>query len=250
MDVHAFKEVAEPVVKAEEEQVIALLVDVVEGQMDALMMDMEEDLAVLFSDDDFGDDASDGLGEEESWEVSCYINNKEESDFKKIIWEHLNKEYMQEQAAKEAAAAAARKLYTGTPEEIEAKVLAAATAAAVASKRQKEKAKRALEAKNAKPAQTAAEAAGQHFTKKRLSSKINYDALNSIFDDEPSEKKSRIDDGDTKGEESGNVKNETKDAVDMEEEEDLEYDDDDETQGDEWRYNNEYEMDGYYEEEY
>nr|GEV87708.1 transcription factor IIIB 60 kDa subunit-like isoform X1 [Tanacetum cinerariifolium] len=84
---------------------------------------------------------------------------------------------------------------------------------------------------------------------KRLSSKINYDALNSIFDDEPSEKKSRIDDGDAKGEESGNVKSETKDAVDGEEEEDLEYDDDDETQGDEWIYNNEHEMDGYYEEE-
>ncbi|PWA46476.1 Brf1-like TBP-binding [Artemisia annua] len=190
-------------------------------------------------------DETDTLSEIDDNEVSCYINNKEESDFKKIIWEHLNKEYMQEQAAKEAAAAAARKLYTGTPEEIEAKVLAAAAAAAVASKRQKEKAKRALEAKNAKPAQTAAEAAGQHFTKKRLSSKINYDALNSIFDDEPSEKKNRIDDG----EESGNVKDETKDAVDGEEEEDLEYDDDDETQGDEWKYNNEHEMDGYYEEE-
>lgn len=62
---------------------------------------------------------------------------------------------------------------------------------------------------------------------------------------QPSEKKNRIDDG----EESGNVKDETKDAVDGEEEEDLEYDDDDETQGDEWKYNNEHEMDGYYEEE-
>ncbi|GJY34743.1 hypothetical protein Tco_0419212 [Tanacetum coccineum] len=42
----------------------------VEGQMDALMMDMEEDLAVLFSDDDFEDDALDGFGEEEVWEVA------------------------------------------------------------------------------------------------------------------------------------------------------------------------------------
>ncbi|GJY91862.1 hypothetical protein Tco_0507644 [Tanacetum coccineum] len=33
----------------------------VEGQMDAPMMDMEEDLAVLFGDDDFEDDASDGV---------------------------------------------------------------------------------------------------------------------------------------------------------------------------------------------
>ncbi|KAL4579687.1 hypothetical protein LXL04_015844 [Taraxacum kok-saghyz] len=50
--------------------------------------------------------------------VSCYLNNEEESRFKKIIWEQMNKEYMQEQAAKEAAAAAARKLYTRTSEEI------------------------------------------------------------------------------------------------------------------------------------
>ncbi|GJU81945.1 hypothetical protein Tco_1284310 [Tanacetum coccineum] len=70
MDVHAVEEVVVPVVEAEEEQVIAPVVDVVEGQMDAPMMDMEEDLAVLFSDDDFEDDASDGFGEEEVWEVN------------------------------------------------------------------------------------------------------------------------------------------------------------------------------------
>ncbi|GKG37165.1 hypothetical protein Tco_0447338, partial [Tanacetum coccineum] len=34
--------------------------------MDAPMMEMEEDLAVLFCDDDFEDDASDGFGEEEA----------------------------------------------------------------------------------------------------------------------------------------------------------------------------------------
>ncbi|GKB95774.1 hypothetical protein Tco_0981911 [Tanacetum coccineum] len=67
MVVPAVEEVAEPV---EELQVIALVVDVVEGQMDAPMMDMEEDLAVLFGDDDFEDDASDGFGEEEVWEVN------------------------------------------------------------------------------------------------------------------------------------------------------------------------------------
>ncbi|GJX10692.1 hypothetical protein Tco_0200551, partial [Tanacetum coccineum] len=37
----------------------------------------------------------------------------------------------------------------------------------------------------------------------------------------PSEKKNRIDDGDAKGEEYGNVKNATKDAVDGEEEENF-----------------------------
>ncbi|GKE73093.1 hypothetical protein Tco_1535134, partial [Tanacetum coccineum] len=38
--------------------------------MDALMIDMEEDLAALFDDDDFKDDASDGFSEEEVWEVN------------------------------------------------------------------------------------------------------------------------------------------------------------------------------------
>ncbi|GKD48933.1 hypothetical protein Tco_1277909 [Tanacetum coccineum] len=66
----AFKEVAETVVEAGEEQVIALVVDVAEGQIDASMMDMEEDLAALFDDDDFEDDASDGFGEEEACEVN------------------------------------------------------------------------------------------------------------------------------------------------------------------------------------
>ncbi|GKD76741.1 hypothetical protein Tco_1339362 [Tanacetum coccineum] len=48
MVVLAIKEAAEPVVEPEEEQ----------------------DLAVLFGDDDFEDDASDGFGEEEVWEVN------------------------------------------------------------------------------------------------------------------------------------------------------------------------------------
>ncbi|GKE35879.1 hypothetical protein Tco_1455201 [Tanacetum coccineum] len=39
-------------------------------KMDAPMIDIEEDLAVLFGDDDFEDDALDGFGEEEVWEVA------------------------------------------------------------------------------------------------------------------------------------------------------------------------------------
>ncbi|GJZ94837.1 hypothetical protein Tco_0667040 [Tanacetum coccineum] len=70
MVVPAVEEVAELVVEAEEEQVIAPVIDVAEGQMDAPMIDMEEDLAALFGDDDFEDDASDGFGEEEVWEVN------------------------------------------------------------------------------------------------------------------------------------------------------------------------------------
>ncbi|GJR53179.1 phospholipase-like protein [Tanacetum coccineum] len=61
-----------------DEQMVVLAVDEIAEQMvvpaveemDAPMMDMEEDLAVLFGDDDFEDDASDGFGEEEVWEVN------------------------------------------------------------------------------------------------------------------------------------------------------------------------------------
>ncbi|GJS36231.1 hypothetical protein Tco_0534613 [Tanacetum coccineum] len=70
MVVLAIEEVAEPVAEAEEELVIAPAIDIEEGHIDAPMMDMEEDLAALFGDDDFEDDASDGFSEEEVWEVN------------------------------------------------------------------------------------------------------------------------------------------------------------------------------------
>ncbi|GJX91195.1 hypothetical protein Tco_0344521 [Tanacetum coccineum] len=63
-------DVVEPVAEAEEEQVIAPVVDIVEGHMDVQMIDMEEDLAALFDDDDFEDDSSDGFGEEDVCEVN------------------------------------------------------------------------------------------------------------------------------------------------------------------------------------
>ncbi|GKF96991.1 hypothetical protein Tco_0292812, partial [Tanacetum coccineum] len=66
----AIEEVAEPIVEAEEEQVIAPAVDMEEGQMDVPLMDIEEDLAALFGDDDFEEDASDGFDEEEVWDVN------------------------------------------------------------------------------------------------------------------------------------------------------------------------------------
>ncbi|GKB30973.1 hypothetical protein Tco_0870374, partial [Tanacetum coccineum] len=41
-----------------------------EEQMDAPVIDMEEDLVALFGDGDFEDDASDGFDEVEVWEVN------------------------------------------------------------------------------------------------------------------------------------------------------------------------------------
>ncbi|GKE64058.1 hypothetical protein Tco_1518219, partial [Tanacetum coccineum] len=70
MVVPTIEEVVEPVAEAEEEQVIVPAVDMEEGQMDVPVMDMEEDLAALFGDDDFEDDAFNRFGEEEVWEVN------------------------------------------------------------------------------------------------------------------------------------------------------------------------------------
>ncbi|GJW28840.1 hypothetical protein Tco_0045715 [Tanacetum coccineum] len=50
-------EIVEPIVKAEE-QVIALVIN------------MDDDIAMVFGDDDFGDDDSEGFDEEEVWEVN------------------------------------------------------------------------------------------------------------------------------------------------------------------------------------
>ncbi|GJW16901.1 hypothetical protein Tco_0024337 [Tanacetum coccineum] len=57
MVVPAIKEVAEPIDEAKE-------------QMIALVVDMDEDIAMLFADDDFEDDASEGFDKEEVWEVN------------------------------------------------------------------------------------------------------------------------------------------------------------------------------------
>ncbi|XP_058214235.1 transcription factor IIIB 60 kDa subunit isoform X2 [Rhododendron vialii] len=129
-------------------------------------------------------DEPDRLSDIDDDEVEGYLNNEEECYYKKIIWEEMNKEYLQEQAAKEAAAAAAFKDLSGASDEMRsAQELAAAANAAVAKSREERRKKRASE--NGNPAQTAAEATRQMLTKKGLSSKINYDVLDKLFDDQP-----------------------------------------------------------------
>ncbi|XP_057497784.1 uncharacterized protein LOC130782475 isoform X2 [Actinidia eriantha] len=133
-------------------------------------------------------DLSESLSDIDDIEVDGYLHNEEEKHYKKIIWEEMNREYIQEQEAKEAAAAAAKKAFEAKfrnwPEEMQAaQDLAAAAAAAVAKSRKEMQQKRAAEARNSTPAQTAAEAARQMLTKKRLSSKINFDVLEKLFDE-------------------------------------------------------------------
>ncbi|XP_031125975.1 transcription factor IIIB 60 kDa subunit-like isoform X1 [Ipomoea triloba] len=137
--------------------------------------------------------STDSLSDIDDAEMNGYIHTEEESRKKRIIWEELNKEYIQEQAAKEAAAAALKNL-DGLSDDVQAAYeLAAAAAAAVAKSREKRRQKRAAEAKTAGPAQTAAEATRKMLQKKRLSSKINFDVLETLFDDDnPPAKESKL----------------------------------------------------------
>ncbi|KAF5192631.1 Transcription factor iiib subunit [Thalictrum thalictroides] len=118
-------------------------------------------------------------------EVDEYLHDEEETRLKTKLWETLNKEYMEEQAAKEKAAkdrqAYEAKFQNGSVDLLGAKELAEAAAANVAKSRKELRQKRAAEVKNAGPAQTAAEAARRMLTRKRLSSKINYDLLDELF---------------------------------------------------------------------
>ncbi|XVF42652.1 hypothetical protein PTKIN_Ptkin01aG0381800 [Pterospermum kingtungense] len=137
---------------------------------------------------DGGNDESDNFSDIDDFEVDGYLHNEEEKHYKKIIWEEMNREYLEEQAAKEAAAAAAKEACMANDDEcpedlLAAKELAAAAAEVVAKSRKERQQKRAAEAKNAGPPQTAAEATRRMLAKKRLSSKINYDALDKLFDE-------------------------------------------------------------------
>ncbi|KAI3446616.1 hypothetical protein Pfo_003281 [Paulownia fortunei] len=131
---------------------------------------------------------SESLSDIDDIEVDVYLHSEEEKKLKKIIWEEMNKEYLEEQAAKEAAAMAAKKAYeanfTNCSEDVQAaQKLAAAAAAAVAKSKKERQQKRAAEVKNSGPAQTAAEATRQMLDRKRLSSKIRYDVLEKLFDE-------------------------------------------------------------------
>ncbi|XP_043695410.1 transcription factor IIIB 60 kDa subunit isoform X2 [Telopea speciosissima] len=200
--------------------------------------------------------------------VDGYLHNEEEKHYKKIIWEEMNREYLEEQAAKEAAAAAVKEaqesdLQNCSEDLLNARELAAATAAAVAKSRKERKQKRAANSRNGIPAQTAAEATREMLTKKRLSSKINYEVLEKLFDDSTApenSKKKRVEsdpDNDAYGpqisEESGE-KEVVSDVVDNNDdfrEDDYEEGDGELAYGDGSYYGNEEDgYDGYHDDDY
>lgn len=114
------------------------------------------------SDDEEVDGESESLSDIDDEEVDVYLHNKDEKHFKKIIWEMLNKDYLKKQAEKKAVAALEH-------------------SSAVEKSRKKRQQKQVAEAKISTPPQT--EAPRQEQTKKRLSSKVNYDVLAKLFDE-------------------------------------------------------------------
>ncbi|KAH6782933.1 hypothetical protein C2S52_007892 [Perilla frutescens var. hirtella] len=147
--------------------------------------------------DDFTLEESESLSDIDDTEVDVYINTEEEKNLKTTVWEEINREYLEEQAAKEAATLAAKKAYeakfSNCSEDVEgARKLAAAAAAAVAQNRKEKRQKRAAELKSYGPPQTAAEAAKQMLHKTGLSSRFRQDKMDEMFkSDDPSPKKSR-----------------------------------------------------------
>ncbi|XP_051148845.1 transcription factor IIIB 60 kDa subunit isoform X2 [Andrographis paniculata] len=139
---------------------------------------------------------SENLSDIDDTEVDFYLNNEEEKRLKKIIWEEMNKEYLEEQAAKEASELAAKKaeeeFFANCSEEVKAeKLKAAQVAAAVAKSKKERQQKRAAERKLAGPAQTASEAAKQMLERKGFSSKIRYDVLEQMFDESENTEKTK-----------------------------------------------------------
>ncbi|KAL0010148.1 hypothetical protein SO802_005256 [Lithocarpus litseifolius] len=151
------------------------------------------------------DNESDGLSDIDDVEVDGYLNNDEETRYKTIIWEEMNKEYLEEQAAAAAAKMEASQVdLENCSDELRAAHEFAAAAAAAVAKSRKER-KRTQDS-NANPAQTAAEAAHQMLIKKRLSSKINYDVLETLFTNDPpsdSNKKAKASNDDGDGDATG-----------------------------------------------
>ncbi|RDX92235.1 Transcription factor IIIB 90 kDa subunit, partial [Mucuna pruriens] len=159
-------------------------------------------------DDSHREDESETFSDIDDEDVDVYLHDEEGMHIKKILWESANREYLEEQAAKEAAAAAYKKAFEANFENcsedlLAARELAASAAEAVAKSRKEMKQRRAQEAKNLGPAQSAAEAFGQMSNKKRsLKSKVNFDRLGELFnepegDDDPKKhKKVRFDNDD------------------------------------------------------
>jgi transcription factor IIIB subunit 2 len=95
----------------------------------------------------------DTLSDVDDDEIDSYIHNEDEVNLRRLVWSEMNREYLEVQASKEQAAS-----LTSGP-----------------TKKKYKKSPAAL------PAETPAEAARQVLSKKKGSSKINYEALENLF---------------------------------------------------------------------
>ncbi|CAI0380548.1 unnamed protein product [Linum tenue] len=131
------------------------------------------------------DDGSDNFSDIDDDEVNEYLHSESEKPLKKELWEAANWEYLEEQAAKEADAAALKEAQEANLENCspEARERYAAVLAAMEKSKKEKQKKRAADAKNSTPAQTAEEAVHRMFTKKRLGSKINFTVLDMLFEE-------------------------------------------------------------------
>ncbi|XP_062230804.1 uncharacterized protein LOC133928482 [Phragmites australis] len=110
-----------------------------------------------------GDADPESLSDIDDVEVDWYLHNEEETRYKKVIWEEMNKEYLEEQAAKEALAAELAARGVGVEEG------------------KKKKRRHNEDAKSSTPAETPAEATYNMLKRKGLGSKINVDAVGGLY---------------------------------------------------------------------
>ncbi|KAL6780177.1 hypothetical protein ACKKBF_B14155 [Auxenochlorella protothecoides x Auxenochlorella symbiontica] len=118
-------------------------------------------------------------------DIDMYIADSTEVAFKEEIWNMMNRDWLERQAAKAAVAAATEKAAAEQRAAQEA-----AEAAGVAYKRSRGRplgSKSKTRAESAlPPAETPQEAAMRMLDNRKLSSKINYNVLADLFDDAPS----------------------------------------------------------------
>ena len=152
-----------------------------------------------------GEPEDDNLSDIDDDEIERYIHSAEEVQYKEVVWTELNKDYLADKAAKEAAikaaevaAAASKALETANDlaqelqDSIEADEAPGAMQSPAKGKGKGRARKRGRGGEQR--AETAGEAAAQVLVKKRLSSKINYAALQNLFQ-EPAALGSREDAG-------------------------------------------------------
>ncbi|XP_072950921.1 transcription factor IIIB 60 kDa subunit isoform X1 [Typha angustifolia] len=120
-------------------------------------------------------DEQESLSDIDDVEVDGYLHNEEEKHYKKIIWEEMNKEYLEEQAAKEAAAAAKMEAFENSSEDTKQRI------ANLQKSRKERRQKRAEEAKNSTPARSPFEATCNMLKRKGFGSKVNIGAVGSLY---------------------------------------------------------------------